>query len=493
MRITSTQTATTCVYVPSTFDPSTSLPAELQQYVDCARYLLHRIIWGQMQKRATKDEFVCLKFDYLRGVIPDRVIKPLKAALIESGVIECDGYYQETWKAFGYRLGPSYQVAPIIRVNVEDAATRRRVQTIRRAEHKRVRLDVHRYLRSQFKRLEIDLPLAMLLLQSHSQFELVKVPLMQISAKDFSFSVCRFGRVHTDLTRCPGIVRSALSVDGMHLVSVDLANSQPLFLSLLLINYRKERNNTYSFATFSDNTVNPYRHVDAVISRTTSNLYQKEHNCSPPPLPLSNTTRTTGEASAEVIVSTHVTANGSLPRTIDTKRDFLEPDEQHFVRLCEQGRLYEHLMDRMEMPVRKWVKEGLFEVFYGKNSSRSRMRQELWELFPHVGEVIRVHKKKDHRYLACLMQNYEATVLINRVCRRLMAEWPVAPIFTIHDSILTTPEFVKPVQNTILEEFALLGLTPTLHVTNYGELQPHPSPHDLAGEPAVPWDDPEHT
>jgi hypothetical protein len=232
------------IYVPANFDPSTDLPAELIRYADCARYFLHRIVWGQMQRRTTHDQFVCLKYDYLKAVIPERAIKPLKEALIASGVIECDGYYQESRKALGYRLGASYRPAPIIRCAVEDVATRRRVQSNRQAEHKRVRLDVHRYLRSQFKKLDIDLPLALSLLKDHHQFELVKLPLIQISAKDFSFQHCRYGRVHTELTRCPRIVRPALSVEGKNLVSIDLANSQPLFLSLLLINYRKKKNST---------------------------------------------------------------------------------------------------------------------------------------------------------------------------------------------------------------------------------------------------------
>lgn len=69
------------IYVPKSFDPKEHLPPELQNHADSARYLLHRIIRGRIDKRQDQDGFVPLKFEYLRTVIPDRVIKPLREAL----------------------------------------------------------------------------------------------------------------------------------------------------------------------------------------------------------------------------------------------------------------------------------------------------------------------------------------------------------------------------------------------------------------------------
>lgn len=52
--------------------------------------------------------------------------------------------------------------------------------------------------------------------------------------------------------------------------------------------------------------------------------------------------------------------------------------------------------------------------------------------------------------------------MINRVCRRIMVEIPEAPIFTIHDSILTTSPYPPSIEAIILEEFQSLGIRPTL-------------------------------
>jgi hypothetical protein len=142
------------------------------------------------------------------------------------------------------------------------------------------------------------------------------------------------------------------------------------------------------------------------------------------------------------------------------------------VRLCEQGKLYQTLDEQMqilEMPLRNWLKQEAFEVIYGPNRKRTRLKTIFEELFPGVADVIRVHKRKDYRFLPRLLQNIEANFIINTVCRRIMTEMPETPVYTIHDSILTTRPFVDPIRGIMFEEFAELGLVPTLHEVDYGE------------------------
>ena len=68
-----------------------------------------------------------------------------------------------------------------------------------------------------------------------------------------------------------------------------------------------------------------------------------------------------------------------------------------------------------------------------------------------------------------MLQNFEATVFIYRVCGRIMKEKPDLFVATIHDSVLTTPENVEYVETVIRDEFAKLGVTPTLKREKYGE------------------------
>lgn len=458
----------THVYVPESFDPDVILPPDLRCYGDCARYFLHRIIWGRVQRRLSLDGFVPIKFDYLRAVIPDRVIKPLKLALLGGGVVECDSHYVEGEKSLGYRLLAPYSEARIVRTALGDRQTAEKVRANREAEFKKVRLDVHKYLWDQYRRLEIDLPLALKLLNGDPNFELVKIPAQQIATKDWSFSVCRYGRVHTDLTQCPKAVRRALRMDGQPLVEIDVANSQPLFLALLLINYRRHGNKTFAKISFPEKWSNPYHQIDEIIRMTIHEFSQREEEAnSLPPLTSITTRMKCEEKEKEAEIASLVTTDNSTERT-RRYREFLKPDEMAFVRLCEQGNLYEHFMGRVEMPVRKWVKKDFFMVLYGDNRHQSPLKADFAEVFPNVAEVVKVHKRKDHSFLPRLMQNIEANFIINTVCRRMMKELPDAPVLTIHDCLLTTPPFVEPVTSVMREEFARLGLSPTFHVTQYG-------------------------
>ncbi|MBN9519344.1 hypothetical protein J0H58_12615 [bacterium] len=456
------------MYVPDTFDQHVHLPGHLHRHADCARYFLHRVVWGRVQRRLTLDQYVPVKFDYLRSVIPDRVVKPLKLALLDAGVVECDGQYVEGEKALGYRLRPPHSAARIVRTRLSDGATADKVRANRRAEFKRIRLDVHRHLLGQYRRLEIDLPLALHLLEGDPDFEVNKIPPQQIAERDWSFSVCRYGRVHTDLTRCPRAVRPALRVDGLPLIEIDVANSQPLFLALLLINHRRQGNKTFGYVTFPEKRTNPYSKIDEIVSRTIIHFSQREENTITPLPPLSITTRMGCDEEEKCLEKPVLVARDNDTDTSRAYQDILKQDEICFIQLCENGGLYEDFMDRLELPVRMWVKAQFFEVIYGDNRSRSPLKADFAEVFPNVAEVVRVHKRKDHGFLPRLMQNIEANFVINTVCRRLMKELPEAPVLTIHDCVLTTPPYEDAIAGVMREEFARLGLHPTFHIKRHG-------------------------
>ena len=54
--------------------------------------------------------------------------------------------------------------------------------------------------------------------------------------------------------------------------------------------------------------------------------------------------------------------------------------------------------------------------------------------------------------------------MIEGVCGQLMNEHPDCPIVTIHDSIMTTENWVETVSTAIKYEFALLDIQPTLTI-----------------------------
>lgn len=450
------------VRVPASFDPKLHLPTELRKHEDSARYFLHRIIWGHVQKKQNIDEFVPLKFQYLREVIPDRIIKPLKKALIDSGLIVCDNQYIKGHKSHGYKLGDQFRDDRIVQVPISGQATANKIIKARRAKERKVRLDVHCWLRSKFSDLDIDLPAALEKLSSHHAFESVKIPVEEISTKSVAFSSCPYGRVHTPLTRLSRQVRYCLHVGGEPLINLDIKNSQPLFLALLIMNYRRRGNKTFGYITFKDNAVDPYKDIDSIIEQTVTPFTSKKeiYHLSLPNRSITN--RKAIEKDSEVLCSQTLTTTTCCPQGNALIKKPLKQDELLFLSLCEDGCLYEHLASIADIPIRAWAKEQFFGVLFSKNYFQSKLKSAFTEEFPNVAEVIRVHKKHNHQHLAQLLQNIESNFIINNVCRRIMKEMPEAPIYTIHDSVLTTTQYIDQVNHIMEAEFATLGLSPSI-------------------------------
>jgi hypothetical protein len=136
-------------------------------------------------------------------------------------------------------------------------------------------------------------------------------------------------------------------------------------------------------------------------------------------------------------------------------------DLDRYLGLCEEGQLYEYLMEPGEE--RSRLKTRLFtDVYFGKPCYRSPLKQRFEREFPTIAWMLRSLKQEDFRQVAWLMQSYESTLFIAIICQRIMMERPQLPIFTIHDSILTVPEGVEYVRDVMLEEFARLGIVPAL-------------------------------
>jgi hypothetical protein len=146
-------------------------------------------------------------------------------------------------------------------------------------------------------------------------------------------------------------------------------------------------------------------------------------------------------------------------------RQTLPHDVIEFIRLCEQGVLYDDLMRRLGIPARrrKGFKRLFFsQVFFGKVKATGRVCELFARDFPTVYKAINDLKRKDYRQLAYLLQAHESKLMIDIICRKILAEIPGTFIGTIHDSILTTPDKADQVREIMVREFRRFGLSPTI-------------------------------
>jgi hypothetical protein len=140
-------------------------------------------------------------------------------------------------------------------------------------------------------------------------------------------------------------------------------------------------------------------------------------------------------------------------------------DVIQYVELVQAGRFYDHLMEESGIPAeaRSDFKRGFFgRVFFCHNNQASKEAEMFEDLFPNVYEAIREAKKEDYTALAKSLQRAESDLMIDGVATRCMTDMPHVFIGTIHDSILTTPDYADAVKSLMEEEFHKVGLVPTI-------------------------------
>jgi hypothetical protein len=132
---------------------------------------------------------------------------------------------------------------------------------------------------------------------------------------------------------------------------------------------------------------------------------------------------------------------------------------REWMRLCSCGRIYKELAEPGES--KKQVKLRVLIAFY-RSGKWKRFPNLMWRRlrrrFPTVMGVLLDLKKKEHRRAAWLMQNFESTLFIYRICNRIKGERPDVPLLTKHDALGTTPEFLDYVESVIRDEFRRLGV-----------------------------------
>jgi hypothetical protein len=302
---------------------------------------------------------------------------------------------------------------------------------------------------------------------------------------DFNWKVCDYRRYHDVYTCLMSGLRRFISYKGVPLVNIDICNSQPFILgSLILSGY-------FGPAGSSDPSDRP-THLKAGVSLSQISVRLDEDDGSSPeeeggdetPVPIRR--QRGGVNDRNSLVDSEDATRGKTPESDDAggsedgcPRMPDAPDDLiEYITLCQQGRLYEYLMERTGHTDKRRFKDDLwFHFLYGSNKELDRCKADphlrhlvpLIELFqtefPTVYEYMWRAKLRNYRKLPCEMQRLEARIMIDTVVGWLAENMPEAPLLTIHDSVLTTPEYVPLVERLIGVAFEAHGfLKPTLNV-----------------------------
>ena len=415
-------------YVPDNLD----LGFLLDKWQDYGRWVVGRIyLEHHLRSEADRDDYVHLWSAALKEVMPTRYYRRILDDLIGARVLEEDPSY---WATGGgkagysksFRVGPRYRYRPFRAVWLTTPLLVDKLTARARRDDDLVTAPVHKHLRSMLTRLHVA-----------DDYPTVSLPLATIAHREWRFTVCEQGRVHTNLTSLKSDLRQYLRFDGQPLWQVDIRNSQPFFMGLALQNAgRLERDGEFL----------GYR----------AHLQNTNHTHHPTP---------THQPPSSPYVVTGGCQN--VPRQSDDTAEYLE--------LCRTGLLYERLMDEVGLARtvdnRNMVKRLFFAVCYGDvRDGNTRVGRAFQAAFPECWASVCRLKAGDRGGLARMMQTVESWTVVWRAGRRIMARYPDAPLLTIHDSVVTTSEYVEPLKALVREEFdETFGVCPEFKTSRFGE------------------------
>ncbi|MBP2619111.1 hypothetical protein [Chryseobacterium jejuense] len=411
------------LYLPKKLDIDSILRKNKPDFIynrDKFVYILHLIYAIPAQKKKAIEEYTgytSISKKILGSIIKDyrKYIDYLK----EQNIIEEDNYIVGL-KCGGLRFSEKYR-SKLKPVDITKWTLIKNLQYLRKEINQKATTELY-FLKKWLENLDVDISKA----RDYLSRELAKdelngighslvrynsrlLPIERLSAKNnISFFVDNTaGRLHTPITQLKSELRKHLKWKGKVLYSVDISNSQPYLLQSLMNVELFERCNM----TDRINAVNP-----AIDTARLKNLIA----------------------------------------SISSKKDVIS-----FNQIVTSGRFYENfgkllkengeLIGIPDEKIKEKVKEIIFTTFFSKNTAiRYRNVIKLFKrTFPNVYKVISTIKKDQHNTLAVILQNLEADIILNNVCKKLDKKHPEVPLFTLHDSVITTEDNVELVEKTI--------------------------------------------
>ena len=283
-----------------------------------------------------------------------------------------------------------------------------------------------------------------------------------IGTDQADYTMDEYGRFHAPHTRLFTPLRQFLSTGGQCLMTKDIRNSQIVFFAKLLkesiyktqLQGKQPNHGEISLCCL----INNIEAVQQFISLTEKGLIY-DHLLTRAKKDIPHYLQWKRDRNEQKTVWQERFKEWLVEQPIPNTADEWKAARKRFHRLVSlksiqvQGKEF----------IRDDFKRALFaDVFYGRPQVVTPLTRLFAGEFPQVYRFILAEKNQGYEELARKMQRAEAEFMLGTVCKRLFTHHPDVPVVTVHDSISTTPEHVALVERVILEEFARIGINPTL-------------------------------
>jgi len=410
---------------------------------DHAYWLLHSISTKRWMGEVDDEGFARLNSSILRKRIQPRALGALVRHLVDSGTLKTAGHSTGHFPT-GYRIAPAFDGPPVRHV-IEHPALAAKIRGWR-AEYKlsgknpaltpimerRAALMAH----EAASLMALSLPATPEALTEELRGQTDPGHIMYVAQAvenhdDDGLVVDAFGwRLHHLITRTSPHLRARLLLAGKPVAEVDVANSQPLLLAMLL-----QEAKSASCAL--------RRERSAQVSAGEESRGQEE----------------AGRLSIMLCIRSLCCAFSPCVRELSVSEigDFLS--------VCESGALYDVLAQDAGI-ARDQAKCEIFrDVLFGKAHVNGRLTQAFGERWPTLLASIRSAKRGlGYKSVAQALQRLESVIMLDGVGSRLLREFPGLPFLTVHDSALLVAGAAGQIKTIMLEEFARWGTTPMIRV-----------------------------
>ncbi len=283
----------------------------------------------------------------------------------------------------------------------------------------------------------------------YTQFSALNVNIERIKNQDFNMSVDgNIHRFHSNLTCMKSEFRNFLTYNGIRLAAVDLKNSQP-YLSVKLLDPK---------FWFYDKYENIYKSKFDISNNIDDNLTLYKIN-----------------KSLFINLFQNSTIYNCIIMCLKSVKMPINTDVASFVEYVSKGKFYEllgkEIKEKMNIVItdRKELKAIVFLVLFTSNKfigqEKAGPKKLFMNIFPNMYKLFAVIKKRDKTILPRILQSLESHLMLKVIAKRISIERPDLPIFTIHDSIVTTVGNEDYVHNVMKEELTKhIGCPPTLDI-----------------------------
>ncbi len=394
-----------------------------------------------------KNGFVTINAKTLETIIWD--YKKYLDYFIQMGVLETDGYYINGEKSKSFRINEAYnsEVIPQIRKTkkvglnyIEFKGGKKKYGHLFKWFDERLTIEVDEavnYLQEEFannmKGNDKNSNEAIARLNR----SIVNVYKIHYGAYNVTIDN-NIARLHSPLTNLRSDLRPFLRYDGKKLASIDIKNSQP-YLSARILDI-----DFWSSATHKNG-------VTDVVNKVSIDQ-----------LGLNKESIRVKDIEVYIMIWKKNESQYSI-------------ELQTYLNLILTGGLYEffqpYLIQELgeEYHNRKLVKQQILMCLYSDNvyfkQPKAATKRIFERLFPNVYRLFSMIKERDKRHLSWILQRIESYAMLEIVTKKMAKDCPETPIFTIHDSILTTIGNEDYVDEFLtLELTKLIGHMPTLKV-----------------------------